>query len=100
MAGHLEQACLQLRRPAAIVYGFAEYCRKQGKPPPAGLDRMLQPVSGEITWMETVVEGLHMNPTGEATGPDRRPDPTATDPAAHARLPATRKPPASDDHAT
>jgi hypothetical protein len=100
MAGHLEQACLQLRRPAAIVYGFAGYCRKQGKPPPAGLDRMLQPVSGEITRMETVVEGLHMSPTGEPTGPDRRPDPTATDPAAHVRLPDTRKPPASDDHAT
>src|SRR5436189_3459 len=27
MAGHLEQACLQLRRPAAIVHGFTEYCR-------------------------------------------------------------------------
>ena len=100
MAGHLEQACLQLRRPAAIVHGFAEYYPKQGKPPPAGLDRMLQRVTGEITRMETVVEGLRMRSTGEPTGPDRRPDPTATDPAAHARLPDTRKPPASDDHAT
>jgi hypothetical protein len=100
MAGHLEQACLQLRRPAAIVHGFAEYCRKQGKPPPAGLDRMLQRVTGEIPRMETVVEGLRMRSTGEPTGPDRRPDQTATDPAAHARLPDTRKPPASDDHAT
>jgi signal transduction histidine kinase len=100
MAGHLEQACLQLRRPAAIVHGFAEYCRKQGKPPPAGLDRMLQRVTGEITRMETVVEGLRMRSTGEPTGPGRRPDPTATDPAAHARLPDTRKPPANDDHAT
>ena len=100
MAGHLEQACLQLRGPAAIVHGFAEYCRKQGKPPPAGLDRMLQRVTGEITRMETVVEGLRMRPTGEPTGPGRRPDPTATDPAAHARLQDTRKPPASDDHAT
>ena len=99
-AGHLEQACLQLRRPAAIVHGFAEYCRKQGKPPPAGLDRMLQRVTGEIPRMETVVEGLRMRSTGEPTGPDRRPDPTATDPAAHVRLPDTRKPPASDDHAT
>ena len=100
MAGHLEQACLQLRRPAAIVHGFAEYCRKQGKPPPAGLDRMLQRVTGEIPRMETVVEGLRMRSTGEPTGPDRRPGPTTTDPAAHARLPDTRRPPASDDHAT
>jgi hypothetical protein len=99
MAGHLEQACLQLRGPAAIVYGFAGYCRKQGKPPPAGLDRMLQRVTGEITRMETAVEGLRIRTAGEPTGPDRRPGPTATDPA-HARLPDTRKPPASDDHAT
>ncbi len=100
MAGHLEQACLQLRGPAAIVYGFARYCRQQGKPPPAGLDRMLQRVTGESTRMETVVEGLRMRTAGEPTGPDRRPGPTATGPAAHARLPDTRKPPASDDHAT
>jgi hypothetical protein len=50
--------------------------------------------------METVVEGLRMRSTGEPTGPDHRPGPTATDPAAHARLPDTRKSPASDDHAT
>jgi signal transduction histidine kinase len=73
MAGHLEQACLQLRKPAAIVHRFAEYYRKQGKPPPAGLDRMLQRVTGEIPRMETVVEGLRMRSTGEPTGPDRRP---------------------------
>ena len=100
MAGHLEQACLQLRRPAAIVHGFAEYCRKQGKPPPAGLDRMLQRVTGEIPRMETLVERLRMRSAGEPTGPGCRPGPIATDPAAHARLPGTRKPPASGDHAT
>src|SRR5207248_6299636 len=93
------QACLQLRRSAAIVYGFAGYCRKQGKPPPAGLDRMLQRVTHEITRMETAVEGLRIRTAGEPTGPDRRPGPTATDPA-HACLPDTRKPPASDDNAT
>ena len=42
VAGHLEQACLQLRRPAAIVHGFTEYCRKHGRPPPAALDQMMQ----------------------------------------------------------
>jgi hypothetical protein len=71
MAGHLEQACLQLRRPAAIVHGFTEYCRKHGKPPPAALDQMMQRVTGEITRMETLVDGLD-----------------------------TRQPPASGDHAT
>jgi signal transduction histidine kinase len=100
MAGNLEQACLQLRRPAAILHGFTEYCRQQGKPPPAGLDRMLERVTGEITRMETLVKGLRMRSAGESTGPDRRPGPPATDPAAHARLPDTRKPPASGDHAT
>ena len=100
MAGQLEQACLQLRRPAAIVHGFTEYCRQQGKPPPAGLDRMLQRVTGEITRMETLIEGLRMHSAGQPTGPDRRPGPPAADPAAHARLPESRKPPASGDHAT
>jgi hypothetical protein len=100
MAGQLEQTCLQLRRPAAIVHGFTEYRRQQGTFPPACLDRMLQRVTGEITRMETLVERLRMRSAGESTGPDRGPGPIATDPAAHARLPGTRKPPASGDHAT
>jgi hypothetical protein len=75
MAGYLEQACLQLRRPAAIVRGFAEYCRQQGKPPPAGLDRMMHRVTGEITRMETLVEGLRTRSAAESAGPDRRPGP-------------------------
>jgi len=97
MAGQLEQACLQLRRSAAIVHGFAAYCRIQGKPPPADLDRMMHRVTGEITRMDTLVEGLRMRSAGESTGPDRRPGPPAAD---HARLLDTRKPPASGDHAT
>jgi hypothetical protein len=100
MAGQLEQTCLQLRRPAAIVHGFTEYCRQRGTFPPAGLDRMLQRVTGEITRMETLVERLRMRSAGESTGPDRGPGPIATDPAAHARLPGTRQPPTSGDHAT
>jgi hypothetical protein len=100
MAGQLEQTCLQLRRPAAIVHGFTGYCRQQGTFPPAGLDRMLQRATGEITRMETLVARLRMRSTGESTGPDRGPGPIATDPAAHARLPGTRKPPTSGDHAT
>jgi hypothetical protein len=99
-AGHLEQACLQLRRPAAIVHGFTEYCRKHGRPPPPAFDQMMQRVTGEITRMETLVDGLRMGPAGQSTGPDRRPEPPATDPAAHARLPDTGKPPAQGDHAT
>ncbi len=100
MSGQLEQTCLQLRRPAAILHGFAEYCRKQDKPPPASLDRMLQRVTGEITRMETLVEGLRMRSAGESAGPDRRPDPPETDPAAHARPQNTGEPRASADHAT
>ena len=73
---------------AAIVHGFTEYCRQQGTFPPAGLDRMLQRVTGEIPRMETLVERLRMRSAGESTGPDRGPGPIATDPAAHARLPA------------
>ena len=100
LAGHLEQACLQLRRPAAIVHGFTEYCRKHGRPPPPAFDQMMQRVTGEITRMETLVDGLRMRPADQSNGPARRPDPPATDPAAHARLPTTRQPPASGDHAT
>ena len=66
----------------------------------AGLDRMLQRVTGEITRMETLVERLRMRSAGESTGPDREPGPIATDPAAHARLLGTRKPPTSGDHVT
>ena len=99
-AGHLEQACLQLRRPTAIVHGFTEYCRKHGRPPPPAFDQMMQRVTGEITRMETLVDGLRMCPAGQSTGPDRLPEPPATDPAAHARLPDTGEPPAHGDHAT
>jgi len=100
LAGQLEQACLQLRKPAGIVHGFTGYRRQQGAFPPAGPDRMLQRVTGEITRMETLVERLRMCSAGESAGPDRGPGPIATDPAAHARLSGTRKPPASGDHAT
>jgi len=82
MAGHLEQACLQLRRPAAIVHGFTEYCRKHGRPPPPAFDQMMQRVTGEITRMETLVDGLRMRPAGQSPGPD------------------TRQPPANGDHPT
>jgi hypothetical protein len=82
LAGHLEQACLQLRRPAAIVHGFTEYCRKHGRPPPPAFDQMMQRVTGEITRMETLVDGLRMRPAGQSPGPD------------------TRQPPANGDHPT
>jgi hypothetical protein len=76
LTGQLEQACLQLRRPAAIVQGFAEYRRQQGKLPPAALDRMVQRVTGEIARMETLIEDLRIRSAGQPTGPD----PPATDP--------------------
>jgi hypothetical protein len=99
MAGQLEQACLQLRRPAAIVHGFTGYRRQQGTFPPVGPDRMPQRVTGEITRMETLVKRLRMRSAGESAGPDRGPGPIATGPAAHARFPGTREPPTSGDHA-
>ena len=91
MSGHLGETCLQLRRPVSILHGFSEYCRLQDKPPPAGLDRMLQRVTDEITQMETLAEELHIRSASESTGPDRLPDPPATDPAAYARLQDNRK---------
>jgi hypothetical protein len=100
LAGQLEQACLQLRRPAAIVHGFAEYYRKQGKPPPVGLDQMLERVTGEITRMEILLQGLCLGPADESTGPDRRPGPPPAGPEAHARPPGARKASANGDHPT
>jgi hypothetical protein len=100
MAGQLEQACLQLRRSAAIVYGFTGYRRQQGNPPPADLDRVLQRVTREITRMVTLVEGLRIRSAFESTRLEQRPGPPTPVTAAHARLPDVRKPPASGDHAT
>jgi hypothetical protein len=71
MSGQLSRTCLQLRRPVSILRGFTEYCRLQDKPPPAGLDRMLQRVTDEITWMETLAEELHSRSVSESTRPDR-----------------------------
>ncbi|MBO0815248.1 MAG: hypothetical protein J2P30_08920 [Actinobacteria bacterium] len=99
MSGHLAQTCLQLRRPASIVYGFTGYLRQQDKPQPATLNRMLHRVTGEITRMETLAEGLHMTSAGESTGPDRQPGPPATCPAARPRSQNNRQPPASANHA-
>ena len=92
LSEQLSETCLQLRRPVSILHGFTEYCRRQDRPPPAGLDRMLQRVIDEITRMETLAEGLHVRSASESTRPDRRPDPPATDPAAYA--------PAGQPHAT
>jgi hypothetical protein len=85
MSGQLAQTCLQLRRPASIVYGFAAYLRQQDKPQPASLDLMLHRVTGEITGMERLADELHMRSAGETAGPDRQPGPPAADPAAGAR---------------
>jgi signal transduction histidine kinase len=73
MSEQLSETCLQLRRPVSVLHGFTEYCLRQDKPPPAGLDRMLQRVIDEITRMETLAEGLHVRSASESTGPDRRP---------------------------
>ena len=60
LSGELGQACVQLRRPASIVHGFAEYCRSQDGPPPAGLDQMMERLTGEIIRMETLADRLRM----------------------------------------
>jgi hypothetical protein len=104
MADHLAATCLQLRRSASIVYGFAGYLRQQDKPQPASLDQMLHRVTGEITRMETLADGLHMPSAGEPAGPDRQPSPpatgpAATDPADRARPQDNRQSPASTNHA-
>jgi hypothetical protein len=80
MADHLAQTCLQLRRPASIVRGYAEYLRQQHKPQPASLDQMLHRVTGEITRMETLTEGLQMPAAGDPAGTDRQPGSPATGP--------------------
>jgi signal transduction histidine kinase len=79
MSEQLGEACLQLRKSVSIVRGFTQYCRTQDKPPPAGLDRMLQRVTEEIAGMETLVEGLQIagsadrQPRGFTSEPHRSP---------------------------
>ena len=99
VSGHLAQTCLQLRRPASIVYGFTGYLRQQDKPQPASPDRMLRRVTEEIIRMETLAEGLHVPSASESARPDRQPGPPATCPAARTRPQNNRQPPASANHA-
>lgn len=73
MSGRLADTCLQLRRPVSIVYGFTGYLRRQDKPRPASLDRMLHRVTDEITRMETLAAGLRAPSAGESAAPDRQP---------------------------
>ena len=75
LAGQLAQACLQLRRPASIVAGYAGYLRQQHTPQPADPGQMPHQVTGEITRMETLIEGLPMPAAGDpgpAAGGGRR----------------------------
>jgi len=58
MSGELGQACVQLRRSASILLGFAEYCRSQERPPSGSLDQMMARLSGEITQIETLADRL------------------------------------------
>jgi len=99
MSRHLAETCLQLRRPASIVYGFTGYLRQQDKPQPASPDRMLRRVTEEIIRMETLAEGLHVPSVSESARPDRQPGPPATCPAARTRPQNNRQPPASANHA-
>jgi hypothetical protein len=94
MAGHLAQTCLQLRRPASIVHGYAGYLRQQHPPQPARPGQMLHRVTGEITRMETLAEGLHMPSAGDPAGTHCQPGPAARD-----RPQDNRQPPASANHA-
>jgi hypothetical protein len=99
LAGRLAQTCLQLRRPASIVHGYAGYLRQQPEPQPASPGQMLRRVTGEITRMETLAEGLHLPSAVDPAGTDRQPGPPATDPAARDRPQDNRQPPASPNHA-
>jgi hypothetical protein len=57
----------------------------------------MQRVTGEITRMEALVDGLRMRSADQSTGPDRRPDrPRPTQPPMPAcRTPANRRPAAT-----
>ena len=95
LAGHLARTCLQLRRPASIVHGYAGYLRQQRQPQPASAGQMLHRVIGEITRMETLAQGLHLPAAGDPAGTDRQPGPPAAGPAARDRPQGNRQPPAS-----
>jgi len=60
MSSQLSRTCLQLRRPASILYGFTQYGRQQDSPPPAGRDQLPQRITDEITRMETLADGLRV----------------------------------------
>jgi hypothetical protein len=77
LAGQLARTCLQLRRPAGIVAGYAGYLRQQHKPEPASPGPMLHQVIGEITRLETLIEGLRTPAAGDPAGTDRQPGPPA-----------------------
>jgi hypothetical protein len=98
MAGHLAQTCLQLRQPASVVHGYAGYLRQQHKPQPASLDQMLHRVTGEITRMETLAQGLHMPSADGPAGTNRQPGPPATDSVARDRPQDNRQPPSTANH--
>jgi hypothetical protein len=99
LAGRLARTCLQLRRPASIVHGYAGYLRQQREPQPAGPGPMLHRAIREITRMETLAQGLHLPSAGDPAGTDRQPGPPATGPAARDRSQDNRQPPASASHA-
>jgi len=77
LAGQLARTCLQLRRPASIVAGYAGYLRQQHKPEPASPGPMLRRVIGEITRLETLIEGLRPPAAGDPAGTGREPGPPA-----------------------
>jgi len=85
MSRQLGQTCLQLRRPASILYGFSEYCRSQDGLPPAGLDQMMQRLAGEITRMETLADGLRVRSASEPGRREHQPDPPAAGPVRGSR---------------
>ena len=77
LAGQLARTCLQLRRPASIVAGYAGYLRQRHKPEPASPGPMPQRVIGEIARLETLIEGLRPPVAGDPAGTGRQPGPPA-----------------------
>ena len=64
MSARLAEVSLELRAPVSVVYGFAQYCRHRGTPPPASLDRMMARVENEAARMDALLRKLEPPPPG------------------------------------
>jgi signal transduction histidine kinase len=72
MSRHLGQTALDLLSSVNVVRGFAEYYRRQPRPPAARLEHMLRRVADEAARMETLIAGLEEAAPGSAGPVNRR----------------------------